>query len=516
MDDAPIPPEQRQSRRSWIFPALLLSAGVLIGIVLTSDLGWLPTGHAVPESPAVQAPVPRPVSTAVQPTLPGAGGQSFVDVAKLVKPGVVNIFATRNGSGEEGKGTPFDDPFFRRFFGEEWMKRFEAPKERTQQGLGSGVIVDANGLIITNNHVVNKADEIKVFLSDKREFKAKLVGTDAKTDVAVLKIEATGLPTVAWADSDKLEVGEFVLAVGNPFGLTQTVTLGIVSALGRAAGIAEYEDFIQTDAAINPGNSGGALVNVRGELVGINTAIYSQSGGNMGIGFAVPSNMAHSIMEQLVQHGKVVRGWLGVSIQELTPELSSQFGVPRDVKGVLVSDIMDDSPAKKAGFERGDVIVEYDGKPMDSPAHLRNAVAQTVVGKKVTVKLIREKKPKSIDLAIAEQPKNLSQASAEDSGESIAPAGLLSDIDVREVNTELAGRYGLKSGDRGIVVVRVKAGSQAEEAGVREGDLVLEVNRKAVGTLKSYEHVAANLPKDQAVLLLLKRQGRAIYLTLRP
>ncbi len=396
------------------------------------------------------------------------------------------------------------------------MKRFEAPKERKQQGLGSGVIVDANGLIITNNHVVNKADEIKVFLSDKREFKAKLVGTDAKTDVAVLKIEATGLPTVAWADSDKLEVGEFVLAVGNPFGLTQTVTLGIVSALGRAAGIAEYEDFIQTDAAINPGNSGGALVNVRGELVGINTAIYSQSGGNMGIGFAVPSNMAHSIMDQLVQHGKVVRGWLGVSIQELTPELSSQFGVPKDVKGVLVSDIMDDSPAKKAGFERGDVIVEYDGKPMDSPTHLRNAVAQTVVGKKVTVKLIREKKPKSIELVIAEQPKNLSQASGEESSESVAPAGLLADIDVREVNTELAGRYGLKSSDRGIIVVRVKPGSQAEEAGVREGDLVLEVNRKAVGTIKSYEHVAASLPKDQAVLLLLKRQGRAIYLPLRP
>ena len=396
------------------------------------------------------------------------------------------------------------------------MKRFEAPKERKERGLGSGVIVDSNGLIITNNHVVNKADEIKVFLSDKREFKAKLVGTDAKTDVAVLKIEASSLPTVTWADSDRLEVGEFVLAVGNPFGLTQTVTLGIVSALGRSAGIAEYEDFIQTDAAINPGNSGGALVNVRGELVGINTAIYSQSGGNMGIGFAVPSNMAHSIMDQLVQHGKVVRGWLGVSIQELTPELSSQFGVPKDTKGVLVSDVMDDSPAKKVGFERGDVIVEYDGKPMDSPAHLRNAVAQTFVGKKVTVKILREKKPRSIDLTIAEQPKNLAQAATEDNGESVAPAGLLSDIEVKELTNELAGRYGLKSSDHGVVVVRVKSGSPAEEAGVRDGDLVLEVNRKPVGTLKAYERVVASLPKDQAVLLLLRRQGRAIYLTLRP
>ncbi|MFO0768034.1 MAG: DegQ family serine endoprotease [Nitrospiraceae bacterium] len=409
-----------------------------------------------------------------------------------------------------------DDPFFRRFFGEEWMKRFEAPKERKERGLGSGVIVDPNGLIITNNHVVNKADEIKVFLSDKREFKAKLVGTDAKTDVALLKIEATELPTVPWADSDKLEVGEFVLAVGNPFGLTQTVTLGIVSALGRAAGIAEYEDFIQTDAAINPGNSGGALVNVRGELVGINTAIYSQSGGNMGIGFAVPSNMAHSIMDQLVQHGKVVRGWLGVSIQELTPELSSQFGVPKDTKGVLVSDVMDDSPAKKAGLERGDVILEFDGKAMDSPAHLRNSVAQTPVGKRVAIKMIREKKSKSIELVIAEQPKNLAQAGSDEGGESLAPAGLLSDLDVRELNDELAQRFGLKSSERGVVVVRVKSGSPAEEAGVKEGDVVLEVNRKAVTSLKSYERLASSLPKDQSVLLLLRRQGRTIYLTLRP
>jgi serine protease Do len=516
MEDFRIPTGEKPSRRTWMFPLLLLIAGVLIGVIVTSDMGWLPTGHAVPEPAAVPPPAAQPVASAVQPSLPGAGAQSFVEVAKSVKPAVVNIFATRNGPSEGSQGTPFDDPFFRRFFGDEWMKRFEAPKERKERGLGSGVIVDPNGLIITNNHVVSKADEIKVFLSDKREFKAKLIGTDAKTDVAVLKIEAAGLPTVPWADSDKLEVGEFVLAVGNPFGLTQTVTLGIVSALGRSAGIAEYEDFIQTDAAINPGNSGGALVNVRGELAGINTAIYSQSGGNMGIGFAVPSNMAHSIMEQLVQHGKVVRGWLGVSIQELTAELSSQFGVPKDTKGVLVSDVMDDSPAKKAGFDRGDVIVEYDGKPMDSPTHLRNAVAQTIVGKKVTVKIIREKKPKSIDLTIAEQPKNLAQAGSEESGESVAPAGLLSAIEVKELNNELAGRYGLKSSDRGVVVVRVKSGSPAEEAGVREGDLVLEVNRKSVGTLKAYERLAASLPKDQSVLLLLRRQGRAIYLTLRP
>lgn len=280
-------------------------------------------------------------------------------------------------------------------------------------------------------------------------------------------------------------------------------------------GIAEYEDFIQTDAAINPGNSGGALVNVRGELVGINTAIFSQSGGNMGIGFAVPSNLSRSIMDQLLKSGKVVRGWLGVAIQELTPELSTQFGIG-DTKGVLVSDVMEDSPAKKAGFERADVIVEYDGKPMDSPTHLRNAVAQTPIGRKVTVKLIRDKKPKMLELTIVEQPKSMSQSGSDDGGESASPSGVLSDIDVRELNEDVAGRYGLKSSERGLVVIRVKPDSPAEQAGVREGDIVLEVNRKAVNSIKSYERAASGLAKDQSVLLLIKRKGQTIYLTLKP
>ncbi len=299
-------PARNRRRSSWLASILLIGLGVMIGLVVAADLGWLPFGHAVPEPPVAGiAPPPAP---------PAAIGsnQNFVQIAKSVKPAVVNIFTTRSGrSGEGPQAMPFDDPFFRRFFGDEFFKRFEAPRERKERSLGSGVIVDPNGLIITNNHVVSKADEIKVFLSDKREFKAKLIGTDSKTDLAVLKVEAEGLHTIPWSDSDKLEVGEFVLAVGNPFGLTQTVTMGIVSAVGRASmGIAEYEDFIQTDAAINPGNSGGALVNVRGELVGINTAIFSQSGGNMGIGFAVPSNMARSILDQLVKAGKVVRGVL--------------------------------------------------------------------------------------------------------------------------------------------------------------------------------------------------------------
>jgi serine protease Do len=501
--------------RAWLVPVTLVTVGVVIGIVVASDMGWLPTGTAGPEP--IPDPIARPVATAPQLPMAGGNGKNFVEIAKSVKPGVVNIAATRSGkSGEGSPSSPLDDPFFRKFFGDEFFKRDAPQREPKERGQGSGVIVEANGLIITNNHVVNKADEIRVFLSDKREFKGKLIGTDTKTDIAVVKIEATGLPTIPWADSDQLEVGEFVLAVGSPFGLTQTVTMGIVSAVGRASmGIAEYEDFIQTDAAINPGNSGGALVNVRGELVGINTAIFSQSGGNMGIGFAVPSNLSRAIMDQLVRTGKVVRGWLGVAIQDLTPELATQFGIA-DTKGVLVSDVMDESPAKKAGFERADVIVEYDGKPMDSPTHLRNAVAQTPIGKKVSVKLIRDKKPKTLEVAIAEQPKSIGQPSQEESRESAVPTGVLSDLDVRELNEELATRYGLKATERGVVVVRIKPGSTAEEMGMREGDIILEVNRKAVNSLKSYERAASGLAKDQAVLLLLKRKGQAIYLTLRP
>ncbi len=502
-----------KSRRPWVVPFTLIAVGIVIGIVVASDMGWLPNGTAGPEP--VLAPLARPVATALQLPMSGGSGKNFVEIAKSVKPAVVNIAATRTGKAGEGpQGSPFDDPFFRRFFGDE-LKR-DMPKERKEKGQGSGVIVDPSGLIITNNHVVNKADDIRVVLSDKREFKAKLIGTDSKTDIAVIKIEATGLSPIAWADSDQLEVGEFVLAVGSPFGLTQTVTMGIVSAVGRASmGIAEYEDFIQTDAAINPGNSGGALVNVRGELVGINTAIFSQSGGNMGIGFAVPSNLAHAIMDQLVRTGKVVRGWLGVSIQDLSPELAAQFGIT-ETKGVLVSDVMDDSPAKKAGFERADVIVEFDGKSMDSPTHLRNAVAQTPLGKNVSIKLIRDKKHKTLEVTIVEQPKSMAQSGSEESEESIAPTGVLSDLEVHELTEELAGRYGIKSSERGVVVTRVKPGSTAEEIGVREGDLILEVNRKAVTSLKTYERLRSGLSKDQAVLLLVKRQGRSIYLTLRP
>jgi len=270
-------------------------------------------------------------------------------------PTVVNISTTRVVKSPGGEPlTPFfNDPFFKDFFGDEFFRQFRIPKERREQSLGSGVIVTQDGYIVTNNHVIEKATEIKVVLSDKKEFKGKVIGVDPKTDIAVIKIDSKELPTIPWGDSDKLQVGEYVLAVGNPFGLTNTVTMGIISAVGRAnVGVAEYEDFIQTDAAINPGNSGGALVNIKGELIGINTAIFSRSGGYQGIGFAVPANMVKTVMESLVKEGKVIRGWLGVSIQDITPDLAKQFGI-KDLKGALVGDVVEGSPAHKAGIKRG-------------------------------------------------------------------------------------------------------------------------------------------------------------------
>jgi len=492
---------------------IFLSLGIIIGLILATNEGWVGLGPAGSVSGA--APSPGTVRTAAPPM-----DQGFVGVAKATTPAVVNISTTRTVKGPSGAPmTPFfEDPFFRQFFGEEFQRQFEVPKERREQSLGSGVIVDSNGLIITNNHVVEKADEIKVFLGDKREFKGKVVGTDPKTDIAVVKIDAKGLPTIPMGDSDKLQVGEYVLAIGNPFGLNQTVTMGIVSAVGRAnVGIAEYEDFIQTDAAINPGNSGGALVNVRGELIGINTAIFSQSGGYMGVGFAVPSNMARSVMENLVKSGKVTRGWLGISIQEITPDLAKQFALP-DAKGALVSDVLENSPAAKAGLQQGDVIVSYDGKPVENPGSLRNHVAQTGVGKKVKIGVLRDKKEKEFEVLIAEQPKDV--GSKGEDGSSVSPdeevSTALAGIEVRDLTPDLIRRLGLTKADKGVAITRIEPGSTATEAGLREGDLIVEMNRQAVKSVKDYNRLAAKIGKQDTVLLLVNRQGRNTYFALKP
>ena len=376
--------------------------------------------------------------------------------------------------------------------------------------MGSGVIVSPDGYIITNNHVVDGASELTVTLPDKREFKAKIVGTDPKTDLAVIKIDASNLPHVRWGDSSKLQVGEYVLAVGNPFGLNSTVTLGIVSALGRGhMGITQYEDFIQTDAAINPGNSGGALINTAGELVGINTAIVSQTGGYQGVGFAVPANMAKPVFESLVKNGKVVRGYLGVAIQDLTQDLAKSFGV-KQAKGALVSSVAEDSPAQRAGLKQGDVIVAYEGKPVEDPAALQREVTHTPVNTKATLKVIRDGREQEVTVIIGEQAETVKVASADSSTEN-ALAGL----EVQSLDMQTARELGLHGKVQGVVVVDVEPDSLADRAGVAQGDVIKEINRQPIKSVRDYEKIAGSLKKDESALLLINRRGTALFITVK-
>ncbi len=437
-------------------------------------------------------------------------GEALAEIAKEVTPAVVNISTTRIIKVPGGAQLPFNDPFFRQFFGNEFNHMFNVPKEQRQRSLGSGVIVDPNGYIITNNHVVKGADEIKVFLSNKKEFKGKVIGTDPKTDIAVVKIDAKDLPVIPWGNSDKLKVGEIVLAVGNPFGLNQTITMGIVSAVGRAnVGIADYEDFIQTDAAINPGNSGGALVNARGELVGINTAIFSTSGGYEGIGFAIPSNMARAVMEGLMRYGKIVRGWLGVSIQDVTPEIAKEFDLKQQ-KGALVSDVVEGGPAEKAGIKRGDVIIGYDGKDVGDTFQLRNLVAATHPNKEVALKVVRDGALRSINVIIGEMPKEVKAA------EGGRFENVLKGIAVQDITPEIANRLNLPSKIKGIVITDIEGGSLAEASGLQRGDIILEIDRKKIINTHEYEAIVSKIKPKDSVLLLIYRRGSTFYLTITP
>jgi len=431
--------------------------------------------------------------------------EAMSEVTSAVKPAIVNISSTKT---IEARGVPspfFNDPFFRDFFGNQF-RNYQQPKERKQSGLGSGVIVGKDGYILTNNHVINGADEIKVKLSDKREFKGKIIGTDQKTDLAVIKIEADNLPVIKLGDSDKLKIGETVIAVGNPFGLNQTVTSGIVSAKGRAdVGIADYEDFIQTDAAINPGNSGGALVNIKGEVIGINTAIVSSSGSNMGIGFAIPSNMAKVVMDSLLKKGKVVRGWLGVSIQPITAELSKQFGT-KDEKGALIGDVVEDSPAEKAGIQAGDIIVEFDGKEVIDPTSLRNSVAVSSPGKVVALKILRDGKSITINATISEQPDLMQRAMGTVDNQ-------FKGIHVQNLTPELRKRMELPVRVTGVVVSDINEDSPAEGTLMR-GDIIMQINRKNITSVKDYETVVSDIKTSQGIMILIYRNGSSIYVTM--
>lgn len=483
-------------KKIFIGIAILLTGFLLGGISY-----FLLSKNLTPLTPYISNP--RVPSQIIETT------KAFSEIVRAVSPAVVNISTTKVIRRD---AIPFsDDPFFDLFKG---FRDFGLPKKWKEQSLGSGVIVSSGGYIITNNHVVEQSEDIRVILYDKRSFKGKIVGSDPKTDIAVVKISADKLPVVPLGDSDRLQVGEFVLAIGNPFGLSHTVTMGIISAVGRAnVGIADYEDFIQTDAAINPGNSGGPLVNIKGELIGINTAIFSRSGGYQGIGFAVPSNMARSVMDQIMKQGKIVRGWLGVTIQDMTPELSQKFGL-KDSKGALVSDVTKGSPAEKAGIMRGDIILEFNGKSIESVGSLRNIVAQSRVDSQVAIKILRNGKEFKVTAVVAELPKEIASGPAEEPSGDIQ-RNVFSGITVMDLTKEIARQLGISPNERGVVVVRVEQGSEAENAGIKKGDVIEEIDKKKVAGAESFKKITSGIGPDDTTLLLINRGGRRFYLTIR-
>ena len=439
----------------------------------------------------------------------GRLNSSLADVAGAVKPSIVNISTTmtvkRAGS---PMGNLFNDPFFRRFFGP-GFNRFGPEREFKESALGSGVIVTKDGYILTNNHVVKNADKITVMLSNKKKYKGKVVGTDPRTDLAVIKIDAKGLPAAKIGDSDKLTAGDMVLAIGNPFGLNQTVTMGIVSAVGRSnIGLADYEDFIQTDAAINPGNSGGALVNMKGELVGINTAIFTRSGGYMGIGFAIPSNMAKTVMESIIKHGKVIRGWLGVTIQNLTPDIAKHLGL-KQKRGALITDVVKNSPAGKAGFKRGDLIIKFDGKPVTGTSELRNRVAQIHPGKIVKVKVIRNDKEKVLTVTISELAEKLTATAKKEY------KNVLKGVYVQELTPAIRNSLNIPQALTGVIITNIDGNSPAFGI-LHQSDVIMEINKKAIKSSQDYEKMVSGIGPDDSVLLLIYRAGGYIYVTINP
>ncbi len=482
-----------QTRRTAVFGITFILIGLILGLVISSNFNLQTSGNT--QEPKIS-------QEAID--ILNRSSKALAELTTAVKPAVVNISTSKTIKTQSAQHPFFNDPFFKRFFGDDFGP-MQKPKDHKQSNLGSGVIVDKDGYILTNNHVVKDADDIRIRLSDRREFKGKVIGTDPKSDIAVVKIEAHNLPVLRLADSDRLQVGETVIAIGNPFGLNATVTSGIVSAVGRSnVGISDYEDFIQTDAAINPGNSGGALISVRGELVGINTAIFSTSGGYQGVGFAIPSNLAKSVLDSLITKGKVVRGWLGVSIQPVSADIAKQFNL-KDEKGALIGDVMEDSPAEKAGLKRGDVITDFSGKEVSDPSGLRNAVAATAPGKAVEVKYIRNGKTLMTTVTIAELPGDLQARSAGKGSTGIKG------VTVQNITPEIRSSLDLPKRVQGVVVTDVEDGTPAD-AVLKRGDIIMQINRVDIRNTKEYEAAAAKGKVRQGTLLTVYRNGGTLFL----
>jgi serine protease Do len=472
--------------------------GFVLAVLAVAMLG---IGYGVSTVRGSSQPSTVAVSNNIQtPMVPA----NFSDIAESVRPGVVNIQVVKKAKGVDFAvpnfpGNPFgeDSPFGRFFEG-------NPPMDRKQEGVGSGFVISQEGFILTNNHVVEEADQIKVKFADGNEYDAKVVGRDPKTDLAVVKIEgAKNLHPLILGNSENLKVGSWVVAVGSPFGLEQTVTQGIVSGKGRWIGSGPYDDFIQTDASINPGNSGGPLVNMRGEVIGINTAIYPNG---QGIGFAIPIDMAKTIVPQLEQKGSVTRGWLGVQIQAMTPALEKSFGL-KNKGGALVADVFKGSPAEKAGLERGDIVTQFDGKNVGESKDLSRIVAATPVGKAVNVKILRDGKAIEHTVKVGEMEKKTETAQA--------PSHKSIGITVQELTPEIARDLGLQQ-NKGVVITRVEPGSSAAEADIRAGDVVQSVNRKPVKDVDDFMQKIEQAKNQDSVLLLVQRGQNTLFAAVTP
>jgi serine protease Do len=433
--------------------------------------------------------------------------QAYIQIAQKVSPVVVRVSSTKSVQTSTPEGL---EPFLKEFpffpFGQQFPKEFRQHPRGTETLLGSGFIVSSDGLIMTNNHVVKEMKDIKVTLPGNREYKAKLVGADSESDIALIKIDAKNLPTVTWGDSSKLHVGEIVVAVGNPFGLSGTVTKGIVSAMGRTnVGIIGYEDFIQTDAPINPGNSGGPLVNIKGEVVGITTAIATQSGGYMGVGFAIPSDSAKMVMDQLLKYGKVERGMLGVNIQDVTEALAKSFGRP-DTNGALVSQVIPGGPAEKAGIKPGDIILDVNGTPITSSAQLKNLVGQTKAGSTAKVTVWRSNKTQTLNVTLTERTQ---QALA--TGAPSAQASSELGITIDKVPAQVASKLGLKEGE-GLIIKQVNPDGRGAAMGLRQGDIVLEVDGKIISNPEDFSKQVEESKKSGVMRMMIQRGSATIFL----
>src|SRR6202522_373007 len=484
------------SIRRWVATVVVLAAFAGGALLSQGFRDW--AGHTVMGSPRE----PIAIAQNALPVSLGNFANGFSAVIKPALPAVVNIRTSKMVKAQANQSSPFfNDPMFRQFFGDQFGGG--KPHQEREQALGSGVIVTPDGTILTNNHVIDGASDIKVQLSDKREFKAKLVGADPKTDIAVLKIEASGLPTLPLGDSSQLNVGDLIFAIGDPFGIGETATMGIVSATGRGQlGIEDYENFIQTDAAINPGNSGGAMIDIHGNLVGVNTAILSHgSGGNEGVGFAIPMSMAKPVMDQILAHGKVIRGYLGVHIQDFSPELAKSFNFNQS-GGVLIGDVSANTPAANAGLKKGDVIVKLNGQAESDSNDLRNTISQMSPGTQVKLDIWRDGKVQPFTVTLGELPKDKETTESSDDSSS----GEIQGIDVQDLTPEISQQLNLPSGTHGVVVTSVDPASAAAAAGINRGDLIQEINHKPVTSASQYKQLMSGA-SGQPILLLINRGG---------